>query len=251
MKKVYAISLAALMFCATIVSTASAFEAEGGAYVGFYDKYLWRGFDLSGSVGVVQGGVDLSANGFTVSYWTNMQADDDKPEGFKSGEATETDIVLDYSFDAGEMLSVSLGNIYYTLDGLADTNEAYLGLTLNTVLGPSVTVYYDWDECKEDGVFVTAAIGHSFEIGKAALNLGAAAGFNQESDYAVFYEDADGNERHYSDWHNYELSASVDFPVTENVTISPSFLYSSPISRAAKLAIDSETVGGLTVAFAF
>jgi len=242
MKRMFAISLATLMFCAALVSTAAAFEAEGGAYVGFYDKYLWRGYDLSGSVGVVQGGVDLSANGFTVSYWTNMQADDDKEEGFMSGEATETDIVLDYSFDVGEALSVSVGNIYYTFDGLPDTNEVYAGLTLNTILSPSVTAYYDWDECKEDGLFVSVAIGHTIEIDKAALNLGAAAGFNQESDYAV------GD---YSDWHNYELSASVDFPVTDEVTISPSFLYSAPISAAAKEAIDTETVGGLTVAFAF
>lgn len=242
MKRMVAISLATLMFCAALVSTAAAFEAEGDVYVGFYDKYLWRGFDLSGSAAVVQGGVDISANGFTVSYWTNLQAGNDEDEGFKSGEATETDIVLDYSFDAGEMLSVSVGNIFYTLDGLEDTSEAYLGLTLNTVLSPSLTLYYDWDEAEDDGLFITAAIGHTIEIDKAALNLGAAAGYNQESDYAVGA---------YSDWHNYELSASVDFPVTDDVTISPSFLYSAPISAGAKDAIDCETVGALNVSLTF
>jgi len=30
------------------------------------------GFDLSGGMPVFQGGVDLSAEGFTLSYWTNV-----------------------------------------------------------------------------------------------------------------------------------------------------------------------------------
>jgi uncharacterized protein (TIGR02001 family) len=244
MKKLFVVLLVAVMVSAVSATAAlAAVEVEGDAYVGFFDKYLWRGFDLSGSVGVVQGGMDLSHKGFSLGYWTNIQADDDKAEGFKSGEATETDIVLDYSFDLGEKVSVSVGNIFYSLEGLNDTNEAYVGVTLNTLLEPTLTAYYDWDECKEDGLFLTASVGHSFDITDGlSLSLGALASFNQESDYAV------GD---YSDWHNYELSVGVDYAINDNLTVSPSFMYSAPISTEAKWAIDSETVGGVTVTFAF
>jgi hypothetical protein len=39
--------------------------------------------------------------------------------------------------------------------------------------------------------------------------------------------------------------------VNDNISVSPSFLFSSPISNGAKWAIDSETVGGIKVMFAF
>ncbi len=244
MKKMLVIFCAAAVFgIACPAPSSAAVEVEGGAYVGFYDKYLWRGFDLSGGVGVIQGGMDLSHKGFTLSYWTNIQANDDKEAGYKSGEATETDITLDYTFSLNDTVSLSIGNIFYNLDGLDDTNEAYVGLTLNTVLEPTLKVYYDWDEAKEDGLFFTASIGHGFDLAEGlSLSLGGLLSYNQESDYAV------GD---YSDWHNYELSVGLDYAVTENVTVGTSLLFSSPISDAAKDAIDSDTVGGVSLSFAF
>lgn len=246
MKKLFVILLVAIMVSA-VSATASlaAIEVEGDAYIGMFDKYLWRGYDLSGSEGVVQGGVDLTYKGFTLSYWTNVQAFDDTEENpiFEAGEATETDITLDYSFDLGELVSMSVGNIFYSLEGLKDTNELYVGATLNTILEPSVTVYYDYDECEEDGLFFAGSVGHGFDLAEGlSLSLGALVSYNQKSDYAV------GN---YSAWHNYELSAGVDFAVNDNISISPSFLYSAPISDQAKDAIDYETLTGVSVTFAF
>ena len=120
--------LAALILALVAVATPAlaTIEVEGDAYVGYFDKYLWRGFDLSGSLPVVQGGVDLSTNGFTLSYWTNFQTKTDKGAGLDGGDATETDITLDYTFSPTELVSVSVGNIFYMLDGLEDTHEAYL-----------------------------------------------------------------------------------------------------------------------------
>jgi len=246
MKRFFSVLMALWMVVALSAAVASAaIEVEGDAYVGFYDKYLWRGYDLSGSVGVVQGGMDLSHKGFSLGYWTNIQADDDTEENaaFSSGEATETDITLKYSLDLGELVSASAGNIFYNLEGLDDTNEAFVGVTFNTLLAPTLTTYYDWDECDEDGLFITAAVSHGFDLAEGlSASLGALIAFNQESDYAV------GD---YSDWHNYELSASLNYAVNENISVSPSFLFSSPISEGAKAAIDSETVGGIKVTFAF
>ena len=75
-----------------------------------------------------------------------------------------------------------------------------------------------------------------------SVSLGALVSFNEESDYAV------GN---YSDWHNYELSASVDYAVTDPISITPPFLLSEGISDEAKEAIDSEMVAGVSVTLTF
>jgi uncharacterized protein (TIGR02001 family) len=246
MKKLTLVLVAVLALAASFTpASQAAVEVEGDAYIGIFDKYLWRGYDLSGGTSVLQGGMDLSAKGFTLSYWSNFQNNTDTVLGstVESGNVTETDIVLDYSFDAGELLSVSLGNILYALDGLEDTNELYLSLGLNTLLSPTLSVYYDWDEADEAAMFYSASIGHSVDLVEGlSLSLGALVSYNQESDYAV------GN---YSDWHNYELSASIDYAVTEQITLTPSFLFSEGISDDAKTAIDSETVTGLTVALSF
>lgn len=244
MKK-WSLLLAVAMVLCTISSAFAAVEVSGDAYIGMYDKYLWRGFDLSGSEGVVQGGVDLTYKNFTLSYWTNIQAFDDTKENpnYEAGEATETDITLDYSFDLGELVSMSVGNIFYQLEGLKDTNELYVGATVNTILEPSVKVYYDYDEAEEDGLFFTGSVGHSIDLAEGlSVSVGALVSYNQESDYAV------GN---YSAWHNYELSAGVDYAVNDNISISPSFMYSAPISDQAKDTIDYETLTGLSVTFSF
>lgn len=244
MKKLIMIAFTLTLALVAVSSPAlAAIEVEGDAYIGVYDKYLWRGFDLSGSMPVAQAGVDLTSGNFTLSYWTNIQLSSDAGDGFKSGEATENDLVLDYSRDLTDLVSISVGNIYYMLDGYNDTNELYFGVSLNMILEPSLTVYYDWDEADEAGLFYAASIGRSIDINDAlSLSLGALVSYNDESDYAV------GN---YSDWHNYELSASVDYAVTDQISISPSFLFSEGISDEAREAIDSEMVAGISVAFNF
>jgi uncharacterized protein (TIGR02001 family) len=254
MKKVIVIAFALTLALVAVSSPAlAAIEVEGDAYIGVYDKYLWRGFDLSGSMPVAQGGVDLTTGNFTLSYWTNVQLSSDEGEGFKSGEATENDLVIDYSRDINDLVSISVGNIYYMLDGINDTNELYLSLGLATILEPSVTVYYDWDQADEDGLFYTASVGHSFELTDAlSLSLGALVSYNQESDYAVFYTDPVTDlDKTYSDWHNYELSIGADYAVTDQISISPSVMFSSGISDEAKLAIDSEFLAGISATLTF
>jgi len=232
-----------IMLLVGLCSTASALDVSGDAYVGVYDKYLWRGFDLSGSMPVAQGGVDVSAGNFTFGYWTNLQLSTDEGEGFTSGEATETDIVIDYSRDLNDMVSISVGNIFYQLEGMDDTNEIYLAVALNTILSPSLTIYYDWDKADEDGLFYTLSCGHDIALSDAlSLSLGALVSYNQSSDYSV------GD---YDEFHNYELSAAVDYAVTENISVGASFMFSEGISDEACDAIDSEMVSGAGVTLAF
>jgi uncharacterized protein (TIGR02001 family) len=246
MKKWSVLLVALMMIGVGLVATSeAAIEVEGDVYAGVFDKYLWRGFDLSGGSPVAQAGADLSSGGFTLSYWSNWQLKDDVVLGSEvdSGEITETDIILDYSTDIGEMLSISVGDIWYQLEGIADTNELYVGATVNTLLSPTLTLYWDWDECKEEGLYFTFDVSHSMDLMEGlALNLGALISYNLHSDYAV------GD---YSGFHNYELSASLDYALTDALSVSPSFTFSSGIDDDAKDNIDTEILAGVSMTFAF
>ncbi|WP_020676571.1 TorF family putative porin [Geopsychrobacter electrodiphilus] len=236
------VALFALLVLASVTipaATASAaIKVEGDAYAGISSKYLWRGFDLSNGKAVAQGGMDLSAHGVTLSYWSNLD--------LRSSELNETDFTIDYSTDLNDKLALSVGNIFYALDGASDTNELYLGLSLKTLLSPTLTVYYDYDQAQETGLYYTLAISHDLEISKDfSLSLGGLISYNQKSDYAV------GN---YSALHNYELSLSGAYAITDQISISPSIIYSNALSDTAKNSpnpIGSEFVGGLNLTLNF
>jgi len=226
---------------------------------------MWRGINLSGSQPVLQAGMDVSFDKFTVSYWTNTQLstsaagefdvnDDGIVDGnfLKHDETTETDIVLDYTTSVGELLSVSVGNIQYNFNIPGNTNELYLGLGLDTILAPSLTVYYDWDASKDAaadggdlaGLFYTLAVGHDLELPAGlGLSLGAALNYNDESPFVG----------EYSELHNYELSAGLSYGVTEQVSVDASVLMSDALSDEAELVIgdDPEYVSSVAVTLAF
>lgn len=240
MKKLMIALIAVLVMGAA--SPALAVEASADAYLGIHNMYLWRGFDLSPDADfVVQPGMDVSLEAgpgsLTFSYWSNYDED--------SGEMNETDVVIDYSFDIGEYVSLSLGNIFYSLEGLKDTSELYLALGANVLLSPTVTIYLDYDEADEDGLFYTLSIGHSFDLAEGlSLSLGALASYNGESDYAV------GD---YSDFHNAELSAGLDYALTEQFSAGVAATFSTPLSDDAEdiAGLDDEFLIGATITFAF
>jgi len=218
-----------LVLISAVLPASAAIEVEGDAYLGVNSMYLWRGADLSNGDAVMQGGMDVSFKGFTLSYWSNYNLD--------LTELDETDIVVDYSTDLSESLSLSVGHILYAVENASDTSEVYVGLGLKSLLEPTLTVYYDYDEFAGD-VFVTAAVGHSLSLGEG-IDLGLGA--------LVSYADNDA----YSELHNYELSAGIDYALSEQLTLSPSVIFSSPISDEADLAIDDEFVAGLSLSLGF
>jgi hypothetical protein len=248
MKKV----LLVLVLAAISVSAAYAeteIKVDGEVYVGVFDKYLWRGYDLSGSTPVVQGGIDLSAHNFTLSYWGNVQLKDDTDNGnygetgYQGGDLSEAEIGIDYALPLGELVTLNVGNLYYPTAGENDTNELYLSGTFNTLLQPKLTVYHDWDENK-DARFYTLEIGHSVEFGNVTLNASALGSYAEGADY--WDASVETNEP----W-NTELGLSADIAVTEQFTVSPSFLYSAPLSDDARLLTDTEMAVGLTISHSF
>ena len=214
------------------------------ASVSFLSKYVWRGYELSDDSVVIQPSLSVSYMGFGANLWANLDTD---YIGTDSTKWNETDLTLSYD-GAVDKLGYGVGYIYYALDSVNDTQEIYGTLSYDTLLSPSLTVYYDIDDFSGDW-YANLSISHSFALSEAvSLDLGFAAGY--------YYVD-DGD---YSALHDGVLSASISFPVGKYVTISPELHYSFPLSNDAKDFYTATSVdgnddgyvyGGVTASFAF
>lgn len=220
-----------LLAIGLLLSTASVgsavVEVTGDASVGVYNKYIWRGYDLSGDADfLVQPAVNLGLAGVTLGLWGNYNEASEKLD--------EIDLTLEYSHDINEQLSARAGHILYANSDYADTAEVYAGVTLSLPVVIDLDASYDYDEV--DAWFLTCGVSKSFELAESlGLNLGATAGYF-DFDYL----------------NNGELSAGLDYAVTKALTVTPSLLYSAPLSQDAKDAgVDDAVVAALTVSYTF
>src|SRR4030042_1081745 len=209
-----------------LISAGSLYAGEtktsGYASVDVMSNYVWRGQKLSNSW-VIQPSAGITYGSFGANIWANYDTD--------RAEATETDLTLNYSFSVNKFNFVA-GYIYYALEGADDTQELYLSGGYDTLLKPTLTLYYDFDE--GNGAFIVASIGHSFEVSKdIALNLGASASYNINNKVMGF--DKDGKD--FSNFYNAEISSSVSIPVWKAITVTPKVACSFPLSNDAKEAI--------------
>ena len=227
---------------------ASAAETSGSASADIMSHYIWRGIRLSDDY-VIQPSVGITYGGFGANIWSNWDSD--------TTAITETDYTLNYTFSI-DKFGLDAGYIFYTFpDSDADTSEIYLGVSYDTMLSPSATLYYDIDE--GDGAFLVLAIGHSVNLTETiALNLGASASYNFSNKVMGMSENGDED---FSDFYNGEISASVSIPVTDNISIEPMIAYTAALSDDAEFAIkgfdatgksdDAFVYGGINVTLSF
>ncbi len=247
MKK-WNIAVVAVALVAGMISVAGAEDkVTGDVYAGPSNKYVFRGVDLSGNQMVIQGGADLSYKNFTLSVWSNWQS---AAKGdYQSSTITETDVTLNYAFTPVELLTFNVGNTFYSLNSknpaIRDTNELYLKTTLNTLLAPTFTTYWDYDESNgKAGLYFTLGVSHTLEVTKElGINLGGLVGYNCDN-----YSAGAGRKN----FQNYELSLSADYAVTPVIKISPSYLFSNAISATGRAAgLSHENIYGVKAAFNF
>ncbi len=189
-------------------------EASGTLDV--YSQYLWRGFALDTDP-VLQPGFNLSAHGFTFSFWSSWDFDNND-----ALDSDEIDYAIDYTYDF-DFASVSAGHTYYEFPG-TDTfsREFYAGLALNDVLlSPTVTYYYDHgDEAQGggDGHYVNLGISHSLTLIDdldISLDLSGSVGYNEK--LFIAGEGGDGLVR-----------AGLTIPLAKGLTLAPSVNYAMP-----------------------
>jgi len=211
------------------------------ASVGFYSKYVWRGFEQSKDSLVIQPSLSVSYKGFGANLWSSLDTDY-YPTGGHSWY--ETDFTLSYD-GAYDKLGYGVGWIYYSILG-GDTQEFYGTLSYDMLLSPSLTIYYDTDFFP-GAWYANLGFGHSFTIAeKYSLDLGLSFGY---------LDDNDG----YAELHDGLLSASMSFPVNDYLTITPELYWSFALNGTAEdyiknpaLSDDSSFVyGGVSASFSF
>lgn len=244
------------MMFAVSVMTVNAEEAKvtGSASVGVFNKYVFRGYELSAGSVVIQPSLGIAYNGFSASFWGNIdstehvtqsfftsRSDEDGPiEGKKS--FNETDLTLSYTY-AIDKLSLTGGYIYYGTKYTAETEELFLTMSYDTLLKPTLSVYRDITEYA--GTYVNLALAHSVSLVKGmTLDLGASAAyFVGDNDYWNTFEEstADYTGDKYKAFHDGMVKAGLTVPVTGNISIQPVAQYWFPLSGKAKKTIDGNS----------
>ncbi|MBN1796896.1 MAG: hypothetical protein JW804_09510 [Sedimentisphaerales bacterium] len=217
------------------LSSMAAGEDDGLSFeltADFYSKYIWRGQLLNDDY-VFQTGASAALGNMTFGIWGNLDLTDYTD---RKGNFSEVDYSFDWSDDLPGFKGIgySLGVIYYDFPGtgpaggfVSDTTEIYWGLSFDTLLSPTITVYHDIDEA--EGTYVNLGFSHGykefFKIGDTpvGLDIGAGIGWGSGS-YNKYYWGTDQSKMQ-------DLSFSVALPVEiAGFTITPSFNYVTLLS---------------------
>jgi hypothetical protein len=198
----------------------------------FYSKYVWRG-QLLNDDPVFQPGLGVTYKGFTFSVWGNADLTDYTGN---PGEFTEWDYTLSYSgkFNPDGKLGYTAGFIKYQFPSSSlDTSEFYWGLTYDTFLSPSITLYHDIDAAP-GAIYASFGISHTVEnvikvseTTSANLVLGATLGWGN-SDYNKWYwANADDSSKSVtkSSFQDLVLKASLPFALANGWSVTPSISY--------------------------
>jgi len=178
-------------------------------------KYIWRGFDtISDDRPAIQPSCTLNfgKSGFWLNLWSAIALTDTS--------FVEADVIVGYSQNLSDMLTLSAGGGYFTfpsLTGWPDRNsttpEIYTGITACFVpFSPTLTVYYDFN--LGDGIYSTFSLNRVFQVKSQTLCPSITVGYTNQ------YHKI-GVERSWSDI-NFGLSS--DFAL-KSITLSPSINY--------------------------
>lgn len=220
----------------------------GSASVGVFNKYIFRGYEISNRSVVIQPALSASYKGFSVSFWGNIDTDEHKTqtvlapdrEGQKS--FNEVDLTLSYTYVI-DKLSLTGGYIYYGTKYTAETEEVFISATCDTLLKPTLAIYRDITEYV--GTYINLSISHSVPVYKdITLDLGASAGyFAGDDNYWNTYESSTGGYTggKYRAFHDGMVKAGFTIPVAKNFSVQPVAQYWFPLSNKAKRTVDGNS----------
>lgn len=222
-------------------------DVDIGANISFLSAYIWRAQTLVDSP-VLQPAGYVSYKGFTFNFWSNWDVTDED-------EFTEIDYTWDYSTSLGfltlhedgeflDKINVTAGYTLYTFPNL-DTddisNEVFAGISLDTILNPSYTAYWDFDE--GDGWYHEWGIGHSFDLEPITIDTGLAMGLNVDQ----WGFDTSLTALLFSLASTVPLNALTKIEVLKYITVQPIIAYSLPLDNQ----YDNELYGGVLVGIDF
>jgi len=262
-----------LVFIIALISMTSYIYAEeakvtGSASVGVFNRYVFRGYELSTHSLVVQPALTVSYKGFSAGFWGNIDSDEQATQSFvpdREGQKSfnETDLTLSYTY-AIDKLSLTAGYIYYNTKYTAETEELFFTAGYDTLLKPALSVFRDVNEYP--GTYINLSLSHSLPVYRdVTLDLGVSAGYFVGGDnYWKTYDSSTGayTGEKYRAFHDGMVKTGFTIPVTKNTVVQPVAQYWFPLSGKAERTIDGNSynnngklddtfVAGVNMAFSF
>lgn len=221
-------ALVLLSFIAPRVAAADDKEWSVTVDLTYSSKYIWRGLNFNDDP-VIWPSVTGSWKGLSLIVWASIETsdynsypDNDKP----SGDITEIDYTLDYSFAIEKFsFSVGLALYEYPTTGLNNTIELYAVAGYDTLLSPKILVYQDLDEAK--GTWISLAASHSFDLYtfdngmNVSLGLSASIGYGTAKDNEYYFGLKE------SALTDFTLHATLPFQISDNWALTVAFHYST------------------------
>lgn len=235
MEKV-AIKVVAAAALLALVSAPAVRAADATVGLDVNSAYVFRGVTLNEGF-VAQPYLDVSGLPIDIGVWGNLDLEDDDARGYDSGQFSEIDIYGSYSLPIEEV-DVSIGYTEYTYPtgDLDADREISLNFGFDTVLAPTLGIFYGLDGAIEENFYAEAGVSHDVALTEeVGLNLGALIGYLDPE------EGEDG-------FHQYGLSAALSY---EFVTLGVAYYGQVDDDVLTDEAYDVEVVGTLGVSHSF
>lgn len=228
---------------------------QGNVHIGGHSDYIFRGADMGD--GMAEGGVDASlklGQGFTLSgglWYASIEnsALGNFPFATVPDHYSELDLYGQVSKDFG-WLTASVGYIWYhyadteltTPAGstklIDDSQEIFFGVSREIAWGIQGSLTYFWDIETDNGGYTELALSKSLEIcDKTSLDLAVKTGYLIEEGGFSYIQPM----------------ATLNYKVTDTVTISPYLAYSVELDELDTVAGPSGNrfYGGVKLAVSF
>lgn len=234
-------------------------KVTGSVSIGVFNRYIFRGYELSTDSIVIQPSITVSYYGFSLGFWANIDTDEQATQSFvpeRPGKKNfnETDITLSYTYPIGK-LSLTGGYLYYGTEFAPETEELFVVIAYDTLLKPALSVYRDIGAFP--GTYLNLSLAHSLPLYKSlTLDLGASAGYFSGDD--DIFKTKGGTGKRYRAFHDGMVKAGVSIPVAKNTTLQPLVQYWFPLSSKARRHgynpsghLDDTLVTGVSMSLSF
>jgi hypothetical protein len=219
----------------------------GSASFGAFNRYIFRGYRLGRDSVVFEPALSVSCQGFSVIFWGNIDMREEATPCFapdRPGRKSfnETDLTLSYTHNLGSF-GLTAGFIYYGTKYTAETQELYVGASLDIPGKPSLTIYRDIDAYP--GTYFLLSLAQSVALKRGiTLDLGAtAAYFSGSADYWRTYLPRAGSYagEKYRAFHDGAIRAGLTFALGKNLSLQAGTQYYFPLSAAARRTIEGHS----------
>lgn len=218
MKKIL-LGTTSLLIAATVAMPAQAGDISVSTSIDYVTEYIFRGVTLES--GAIQPGVEVALDDFSVGVWASTGLGSDS-----LADTDEVDFYAGYSLGLSETLSASFGGTWYHYPDAQDTFEVNAGLSLDSILSPSVTAYYDFTL---EGFTLEGGVSHSLPVAeKTSIDLGLTVGLvTAENDV---------------NWEYGTASAALGYGFTDDVSAYLGANYTLSSSDDEGLGIDFDEI---------